>query len=85
MLKEVLIQMPIIYLVGNKIDLEEQRNVSEYKGEDFAEKQGFLFKEISIKKCTVEAINEIIQELAEKIYTDFGIIKTKEVMKYINF
>ena len=58
--------MPIIYLVGNKIDLKEQRNVSEYEREGFAEKQGFLFKEISIKNVLLKQLMKLYKNLLKK-------------------
>ena len=53
--------MPAIYLIGNKKDLEERREISEKEGEELAKKEGFLFKEISVKTDTVGTLNEILR------------------------
>ena len=55
----------IIVLLGNKIDLEVERKVTTQEAEDFAEKNGLLFYEVSAKT------GENIQELfSEKIYPE---------------
>ena len=59
----------IFVLVGNKIDLEENRVVSKKEAEDFATEKGFLFYEVSAK--TGEQIEElfntrIFPEMARK-------------------
>ena len=56
-------------IVGNKIDLEENRVVSKKEAEDFATEKGFLFYEVSAK--TGEQIEElfntrIFPEMARK-------------------
>ena len=70
-LKKQFIKMPAIYLIGNKKDLEKRGGISEKEGKELAEKEGFLFKEISVKTDTVGTLNEILQELAEKINKNF--------------
>lgn len=37
----------VFILIGNKLDLVDQRKVSTEEGENFAKKNGFLFKEVS--------------------------------------
>ena len=55
----------IIVLLGNKTDLEVERKVTTQEAEDFAEKNGLLFYEVSAKT------GENIQELfSEKIYPE---------------
>lgn len=54
-----------IIIVGNKIDLENKREVEKQKGEAYALKNGFLFSESSAK--TGENIHEIFQ----KVILDF--------------
>ena len=59
----------IFVLVGNKIDLEENRIVSTKEAEDFAAEKGFLFYEVSAKTGEkVEDLfnNKIYPEMARK-------------------
>ena len=57
----------IFVLVGNKIDLEDQRAVSQKEGEDFATEKGFLFFEVAAKT------GEKVQELFEtKIFPEMS-------------
>ena len=51
----------IFVLVGNKIDLEEKRAVSNKEGEDFAADKGFLFHEVSAK--TGDEVQELFTEV----------------------
>jgi len=59
----------IFVLVGNKLDLEENRVVTKKEAEDFATEQGFLFHEVSAK--TGDQVQElftakIFPEMARK-------------------
>ena len=59
----------IFVLVGNKIDLEDKRAVSQKEAEDFAAEKGFLFHEVSAKTGdeVQELFNSIIfPEMAKK-------------------
>ena len=57
----------IFVLVGNKIDLEENRVVTRKEAEDFATEQGFLFHEVSAK------IGDQVQELfTTKIFPEIA-------------
>ena len=47
----------ITVLIGNKIDLEIERDVTTKEGEDFAKERGFIFSEVSSK--TGEGINDL--------------------------
>ena len=78
MIKEKATKDPVIYLVGNKIDIEEKRVVSKEMGEILAMEKGFLFSEISAK--TGYNVNELFEDLAERIYNYnfYGIIKNPE-------
>ena len=54
-----------IVLIGNKIDLEDQRAVSYDEGNDFAIKNGIIFTETSAKSG--EGVDEIFKKSAEEI------------------
>ena len=51
----------IFVLVGNKIDLEENRTVSHKEAEDFAAEKGFLFHEVSAK--TGDEVQELFTSI----------------------
>ena len=53
-------------LIGNKCDLEQNRNVSYEEGQELANKNGILFYESSAKDGT--NIKKIFQETGAKIY-----------------
>ena len=55
----------LIVLVGNKIDLEENRVVSYDEGSEFAVKNGLIFEETSAK--TGQGIEEIFLKSAKEI------------------
>ena len=67
--KDLKREYAIFVLVGNKIDLEENRIVSTKEAEDFATEKGFLFYEVSAKTGEkVEDLfnNKIYPEMARK-------------------
>ena len=60
----------IFALVGNKIDLEEKRQVSTEEGKNYADQNGFIFHEVSAK--TGEGFSELFyKDLFEKIRIKF--------------
>ena len=76
-----------IILVGNKCDLEEDRQVTTEEGEEIATKYGLLFLETSAK--TVKNVNEIfsksIEYISEKIENNYYDIANEECgIKQIN-
>jgi GTPase SAR1 family protein len=60
-----------VVLLGNKIDLEDERNVSVMEGEQYAEENGFKFFETSAKtnqdECVDTAFHHLIGEITEKV------------------
>ena len=68
-----------ILLIGNKIDLEDQRQVNYKEGEELAKTigDGIKFYETSCK--TGENVEEAINDLVNQIYTkNFGIYSNEE-------
>ena len=62
-------KLPIV-LVGNKADLEEERQVSYKEGKDLAENKGFHFYETSCKNGA--NVTECFLDLAELVYEKSG-------------
>ncbi|KAJ8038838.1 Ras-related protein Rab-14 [Holothuria leucospilota] len=56
----------VIFLIGNKSDLEAQRDVTYEEAKQFAEENGLLFLEASAK--TGEHVEEAFLDTARKIY-----------------
>jgi len=55
----------VIILVGNKVDMEEQREVSAEDAEAYADENGMAFVEASAK--TAVHVNEIFEKIASEI------------------
>ena len=55
----------LIVLIGNKIDLEDLRVISTEQGQDYADKNGFIFMETSAK--TGQGVDEIFLKSAKHI------------------
>ena len=65
----------INFLVGNKIDLENEREVSKNQGEEFAYKHNLIFLETSAK--TNENVQRLFEYFTFKLINYFEINKTK--------
>ena len=72
-------QRVIIYIVGNKIDMENQRKVKTEEGQKIAEEYNFPFAETSAKDGT--NINETFEDIVEKIDTIFSNMGNKNTKK----
>ena len=68
--REICFKNVIIYLIGNKNDLEDKRQVPKEDGEKFAQEHNFIFHEISAK--TGEGFSELFyKKLFEQIRIKF--------------
>ena len=56
----------MIFLIGNKCDLEAQRDVTYEEARQFAEENGLMFVESSAK--TGDGVEEAFLETAKKIF-----------------
>ncbi|CAL1414432.1 unnamed protein product [Linum trigynum] len=55
----------IVFLVGNKADLEGKRQVGSQEGEDYAQENGLAFLETSAK--TAQNVNELFYDIANQL------------------
>ena len=60
-------------LVGNKVDLKENRQVSEKEGKDFSKEHAMLFFETSAKenKDVKESFDVLVEQILEKMMEDY--------------
>ena len=68
LINETTYKVPVI-LVGNKIDIEEERIIREEEGKNFANENGYLFCETSA--LSGKNVNNVFYELSEKIISTF--------------
>ena len=57
----------LIFLIGNKNDLKDKREIMEEEGSNFAKKEGIFFKEVSAKDNNDHCINNAFDELFKEI------------------
>ena len=84
--KEVLNKEVVFALIGNKMDLESQRKVSYEEGKKLAEKNNFVFQEVSAKTGkNFENLFEV--QIFESVYNKFRreFEKREEGMEQPNF
>ena len=69
----------IIFLIGNKIDLTDQRKISKEQGEELAEEFKIPFFEASAKSG--ENVDEVFKALYEKIIEVYGYLEREKGSK----
>ena len=57
--------MPLVILVGNKKDLDDEREVYTKEAQYYAEKEGVLFYEVSAKDEEDSEFEEIFREISK--------------------
>ena len=80
-IKEEVSEKAIIFLIGNKIDLGEQRKISKEKGVELAEEYKIPFFEASAKSG--ENVDEVFKALYRKISEVYGDMEKERGVKLI--
>ena len=80
-IKEEVSEKAIIFLIGNKIDIEDQRKISKEKGEELAEEFKIPFFEASAKSG--ENVDEVFKALYNKICEIYGDLEKERGSKLI--
>ena len=75
--KELVGDIPLIYLVGNRIDLYDKRVVSKEEGKSYAKERNIKFFEVSAK--TGEGTNILIQDIVDSLTDRFKEEKDKNM------
>ena len=73
-IREEASQNVVIYIAGNKIDMEEDRKIKKEDGQKLADEYGFPFVETSAKDGI--NINETFEDLVEKIDNVYSKLET---------
>ena len=82
-IREETSQNVVIYLIGNKIDMKEERKVSTEEGKKLADELGLPFMETSAKEGI--NINEVFDDIVERVDKVFGNMPTApKKIKFIN-
>ena len=80
-IKEEVSEKAIIFLIGNKIDMDEQRKITKEKGEELAEEYKIPFFEASAKSG--ENVDEVFKALYNKICEIYGDLERERGTKLI--
>ena len=80
-IKEEVSEKAIIFLIGNKIDIEDQRKISKEKGEELAEEFKIPFFEASAKSG--KNVDEVFKALYNKICEIYGDLEKERGSKLI--
>ena len=80
-IKEEVSEKAIIFLIGNKIDIEEERKISKEKGEELAEEFKIPFFEASAKSG--KNVDEVFKALYNKICEIYGDLERERGSKLI--
>ena len=80
-IREEVSQKAIIFLIGNKIDMEEKRKIPKEKGEELAEEFKIPFFEASAKSG--ENVDEVFKALYNKISEIYGELERERGSKLI--
>ena len=78
-IKEEVSEKAIIFLIGNKIDMDEQRKITKEKGEELAEEYKIPFFEASAKSG--ENVDEVFKALYNKICEVYGDLEREKCSK----
>ena len=63
--------IPKLLLLGNKLDLDDKREVNVELGEDFANNRDMMFEEVSAKENEDKGLNKTIDSYLEKLLDSF--------------
>ena len=80
-IKEEADENVIIFLLGNKIDLVEERIIPKEKGEELGKKYNVTFFEVSAKSG--ENVNEVFKALYKKINDSYDQLESQRNIKII--
>ncbi|XP_065850546.1 ras-related protein RHN1-like isoform X2 [Euphorbia lathyris] len=69
----------IMFLVANKVDMEDRRKVTSEEGEQYAKENGLAFLEASAK--TAQNVNELFYEIAKKLAKAAPLLRPTTGMK----
>ena len=78
-IKEEVSEKAIVFLIGNKIDLTDNRKISKEKGEELAEEYKIPFFEASAKSG--ENVDEVFKALYKKISEVYGDLEREKGSK----